>query len=139
MANNLDSFYANKFENQSIIKSDKILCILEGGDELSFIKRVYEVFNEAIDCHDFVNNKIKLSYGRGIIEWQGNTLELRNKNRQKCNFQGGDLYLNNDKVKAPLPILASLYNEDLDIYKAIIVMFDKDRDVANSIPKIKLK
>ena len=128
MANNLDSFYANKFENQGTIKSDKVLCIVEGGDELSFIKRVYEVFNESIDCQEFVNGKIKLSYGRSIVEWQGNTVALKNKSREKCNFQGGDLYSENDKTKAPLPILASLNNEDLDIYKAIIVMFDKDRD-----------
>jgi len=130
MANNLDSFFADKFEHKSSIKSDKILCILEGGDELSFVKRVYEVYNDSIECQDFVAHKIKLSYGRGIIEWQGNTVELREKNKEKCNFQGGDT-----KEKAPLPILTSLKNEDLEIYKAIIVMFDKDRDINNKVEK----
>lgn len=129
MANNLDSFYTHKFENQTIIQSSKILCILEGGDELSFIKRVYEVFNQIIACQEFVNKKIKLSYGKSIIEWQGNTLELREVSKKKCNFQGGDT----QEGKVPLPILASLNNEDLEIYKAIIVMFDKDRDSNNEV------
>jgi len=61
MANNLDSFFTDKFEHESSIKSDKILCILEGGDELSFVKRVYEVFNQSINCKDFLDIKIKLS------------------------------------------------------------------------------
>ena len=133
MANNLDSFFPNINNTQVITQYDKILCIIEGGDELSFIKRVYEVYNNSIECQDFVNNKIKLSYGMEIIEWQGNTHELKDKSREKCNFQGGDLYSGDDKVKAPLPILESLYNEDLELYKAIIVMFDKDRDVDNIV------
>ena len=130
MANNLDSFFADKFEHESTFKSDKILCILEGGDELSFVKRVYEVYNGSIECQNFVVHKIKLSYGQGIVEWQGNTVELRKKSKEKCNFQGGDT-----KEKAPLPILASLNNEDLEIYKAIIVMFDKDRDIDDRVEK----
>ena len=69
MATNLDSFYSDKIEMKITIPLDKILCILEGGDELSFIKKVYEVYNQTIECQDFVNNKIKLSYGKNFIEW----------------------------------------------------------------------
>jgi len=135
MSNSLDAFFEDKVAHEIATTPpiNKVLCILEGGDELSFIKKVYEVYNDDMACQDFVNNKIKLSYGREIIEWQGNTHELKAKSREKCNFQGGDLYSGDDKVKAPLPILESLYNEDLELYKAIIVMFDKDRDVDNIV------
>ena len=131
MPNNLDSFFPNRFDSPPQTKIDKILCIVEGGDELSFIKRVYEVYNNSIECQDFVNHKIKLSYGRGIIEWQGNKIEEKDRNKKNCNFQGGDY-----QEKAPLPILTSLNNEDLELYKAIVVMFDKDRD-ANDFVEIK--
>jgi len=130
MANNLDSFFHN---HQTSTQINKVLCIVEGGDELSFIKKVYEIYNSEIECEDFLRDKIKLSYGMQNIEWQGNTLELKVKNREKCNFQGGDLYNGDNKIKAPLPILESLYNEDLELYKAIIVMFDKDRDSNNIV------
>jgi len=123
MANNLDSFFPNRFDNPSQPRIDKILCIVEGGDELSFIKRIYEVYNDSIECQEFLRNKIKLSYGRGIIEWQGQTTGEKKKSRKNCNFQGG-----NNQEEAPKPILASLNNEDLELYKAIVVMFDKDRD-----------
>lgn len=129
MANNLDSFFPDINTRQVVTQFDTILCIVEGGDELSFIKRVYAVYNNPIECQEFVNNKIKLSYGRNNIEWQGNTPKLKIKNQEKCNFQGGDLYGGEEKVKAPLPILESILNEDLELYPAIIVMFDKDRDL----------
>ena len=128
MSNSLDSFYEDKFDNQSQTTINQVLCIIEGGDELSFIKKVYEIYTSEIECEDFLRNKIKLSYGMQNIEWQGNTVELKVKNREKCNFQGGDY-----QSKAPLPILESLYNEDLALYKAIIVMFDKDRDSNNLV------
>ncbi|MFK5975903.1 MAG: hypothetical protein QM493_05300 [Sulfurovum sp.] len=131
MANNLDSFFPNINNTQVITQYDKILCIIEGGDELSFIKRVYEVYNNSIECQDFVNNKIKLSYGMEIIEWQGNTHELKAKSREKCNFQGGDT----QEGYAPKPILHSLNNEDLELYPAIIVMFDKDRDIDDLVER----
>lgn len=135
MSHSLDSFFADKVENEiiEIPPINKVLCILEGGDELSFIKKIYEIYNEPIECQDFVNSKIKLSYGMNLIEWQGNTQELKDKSKEKCNFQGGDLYSGDDRVKAPLPILESLINEDIELYKAVIVMFDKDRDVDNIV------
>jgi len=135
MSNNLDNFFADKAEHEisTTPPINKVLCIIEGGDELSFIKKVYEVYNQPIECQDFVNHKIKLSYGMEIIEWQGNTYELKAKSREKCNFQGGDLYSGDDKIEAPLPILESLFNEDIELYKAIIVMFDKDRDIDNIV------
>jgi hypothetical protein len=129
MANNLDSFFPNINNTQVVTQYDKILCIIEGGDELSFIKRVYEVYNNYIECQDFVNNKIKLSYGEYEIKWQGDTEELRAKSREKCNLQGGDT----QEGYAPKPILHSLNHEDLELYPAIIVMFDKDRDVDNIV------
>ncbi len=127
MPNNLDSFFEDK--NKTTLQLDKILCIIEGGDELSFIKKVYEIYNDPIECQDFISTKIKLSYGKSIIEWQGNRPEIRAKNRDVCNFQGGD----NQDGKVPLPILASLNKEDLELYPAIIVMFDKDRDLDNKV------
>ena len=136
MSNSLDNFFADKIEHEiaTIPPINKVLCILEGGDELSFIKKVYEVYNDDIECQDFVNNKIKLSYGKGLVEWQGNDSQSQEKNSKVCNFKGG----HNEDGYAPLPILASLNNEDLDIYTAIIVMFDKDRDF-NNIVELKSK
>jgi len=135
MPHSLDSFFADKVEHKrrEITRINKVLCILEGGDELSFVKKVYEIYNDDIECQDFVNDKIKLSYGMNLIEWQGNTSKLKDKSKEKCNFQGGDLYSGDDRVKAPLPILESLINEDIELYKAIIVMFDKDRDMNNEV------
>ena len=130
MANNLDSFYHN---HQESTPTKNVLCIVEGRAELSFIKKVYEVYNNPMECQDFVRDNIKLSYGMRSIEWQGNTSELRVKSRETCNFQGGDLYRDENKIKAPLPILESLYNEDLEVYTSIIVMFDKDRDADNFV------
>ncbi len=136
MSNSLDAFFEDKVAHEiaSIPKIDKVLCILEGGDELSFIKKVYEVYNQSIECQVFFNHKIKLSYGSNIIEWQGETAELRAKSKKICNFRGGDT----QEGKAPEPILRALLNEDLELYKAIIVMFDKDRDFDN-IVEIKSK
>jgi hypothetical protein len=135
MPNSLDAFFVDKVEHEisTIAPINKVLCILEGGDELSFIKKVYEIYNDDIECQSFVNDKIKLSYGMNLIEWQGNTFELKDKSKEKCNFQGGDLYSADDRVKAPLPILESLINEDIELYKAVIVMFDKDRDIDNVV------
>jgi len=134
MPTNLDSFYSNKFRQSSTTQLETVLCIVEGGDELSFIKKIYEIHNSSITCSKFLHNKIKLSYGRGLIGWQGNTPTQKHTNKQKCNFQGGDL----SNKKAPYPILESLNNEDLSLYKAIIVIYDKDRDI-NNIVRMKSK
>jgi len=131
MLGSLDSFFTDKIENTTSTQSNKILCIVEGGDELSFVKRVYEIYHHPIECQEFVETKIKLSYGKNMIVWQGNSPKLISSNKQKCNFQGGD----NLEGKAPKPILESLYHEDLELYPAVIVLFDNDRDFGQNVEK----
>jgi len=124
MSRSIDSFFSDKNDRGTSHRLNRVLCIVEGGDELSFVKRVYEVFNQPTECQDFVTDKIKLSYGKNPIGWQGDTSKQKSKSRKICNFQGGDT----QEGKAPLPILESLNSEDLELYLAIVVMFDKDRD-----------
>jgi len=110
--NLLDTFYSDKTE---VSKIDKVLCILEGKSELSFIKKVYELNNSLISCEDFTDSKIKLSWGKTSIEW--------NK-KENCNFKGGNI----TGCKVPEPVIESLNNENISMYKAILVIFDKDCD-----------
>ena len=102
-------------------KSNKIFCILEGKDELLFIKRLYELSFKNIDCKDFIKNKIKLQWGKDTI-WE---------NKSNCNFQGGNL----KGCKTPNGVLEALYNSNYRIYAGLIIMFDKDCDVGDEVKK----
>lgn len=108
----LNTIYSDKIE---LSKIDKVLCILEGKSELNFIKKVYELNNSLISCDDFTDTKIKLSWGKAPIEWN---------NKEECNFQGGNI----TGCKVPEPVIESLNNENISMYKAILVIFDRDCD-----------
>lgn len=112
--NNIDSLYEDKIINDTVTV-DKVLCIFEGKDELTFTKRVYELYNHPIACRDFLDKKIELSWGKEPIFLH---------NIDKCNFQGGSLI----GCPVPMPVLESLNFNDLEIYKAILVIFDNDCD-----------
>lgn len=114
---NINEYYADKLS--ATTKINKILCIIEGQTELSFLKKVYELYNEDISCKDFFLNIVKVSWGKS---------ELVLKNA-KCNFQGGNL----KGCPTPMPVIESLEKEDLEIYSSIIVCFDKDRDSKNIV------
>ena len=110
---NIDTAFSDKTTS---IKSEKILCIVEGKDELNILKRMYEVStSNVIDCEEFNKNIIKLFYAKSEIFWNDIT---------NCNFQGGRL----DGCSVPITVLEALNKEDLDLYQAIIVMFDNDCD-----------
>ena len=115
----LDLLYEDKTLHD-LIQSDKVLCIFEGKDELSFVKKVHELFSQPITCEDFISNKIELSWGKEPIFW---------KNINSCNFQGGSL----SGCPVPMPVLESLNANDLESYKAILVMFDGDCDELNYV------
>ncbi len=113
----LNNYYNDKIPFKKI---DKIFCILEGKDELSFIKKVYELDNNLISCENFIKNKIRLSWGRTPIQW---------RDKDKCNFQGGNI----KNCKVPQPVIESLKNKYIFNYKAILIMFDKDCDRDNLV------
>lgn len=129
----LEKLYSDKINNEVsylAARIEKVLCIVEGKDELSFLKRIYElVKNTNITCKDFCNNVVVLSYGKNPIRWIGATISEQNDNEMKCNFQGGNL----DGCPVPTPILEALNKEDLELYSSIIIMFDKDCDPLNSV------
>ena len=113
--NDIESLYDDKLAHELDESKNKVLCIVEGKDELSFIRKVYELYNGSINCQEFVIEKIELSWGKEPIFW---------RNIEKCNFQGGNLL----GCPVPMPVLESLDAHDLEMYKAIIVMFDNDCD-----------
>lgn len=113
--NDIDSLYEDKTIND-VVHIDKVLCIFEGKDELTFTKKIYELFNQPIACRAFLDKRIELSWGKDPIFW---------KNIDKCNFQGGNL----TGCPVPMPVLESLNASDLEIYKAILVVFDSDCDI----------
>jgi len=118
--NDIDLLYEDKIIND-IVHVDKVLCIFEGKDELTFTKKIYELFNQPIECRDFLDKKIELSWGKEPIFWN---------NIDKCNFQGGNL-----GCPVPMPVLESLNSSDLEIYKAILVIFDGDCDTDQFVKK----
>jgi len=115
--NEIESLFSDK---QDLIEIDKIFCILEGQDELSFVKKVYELNYQEINCQEFISNKIELSWGKKAISWN---------NLEECKFQGGHM----TGCPVPYPVLESLHNSDIEDYKAILIMFDKDRDTTNEV------
>lgn len=114
-------FFSDKVEQNQNYKKDKILCIVEGKDELNLVKKIYQICeNIEISCQDFLNNKIELSWGKSEVFW--NDIE-------KCNFQGGHI----TGCSTPYPVLESLKNKNIDVYKSILIVFDGDCDVGESV------
>jgi hypothetical protein len=115
-----DEYYSDKKDENRLEGIDKILCILEGKDELIFLKKIYECYNSNIQCFEFMNDKVKVSWGKEPIYPDEN-----------CNFQGG----NRPGCPVPRPAIESLkFEEDsLALYKGIIIMFDKDCDVDDEV------
>jgi len=107
------------FRNQNEYKINKIFCILEGRDELLFIKRLYELEFGGITCSNFLENKIELQWGKNT-KWI---------NKNKCNFQGGNL----KECKTPNGVLEALNNSNYFLYEGLIIMFDKDCDINNYV------
>ena len=120
--NDIESLYDDKLVHNLDVSNSKVLCIVEGKDELSFIKKIYELYNNTINCQDFLDTKIELSWGKEPIIW---------RNKEKCNFQGGNL----KGCPTPWAVLEALYANDLEMYKAILVIFDSDCDKDNFIKK----
>ncbi len=118
--NEIEALYSDIEED---IGPLKILCIIEGKDELNFVKKVYELYNSNILCETFLEEKIELSWGKAPIFW---------RNIRKCSFQGGTLA----GCLVPQPILESFEQHDLEDYKGIIVIFDEDCDINNEIQTI---
>ena len=114
-------FFQDKYEPLKKKPIDKVLCIIEGQSELLFIKKVYEL-NKAfeVDCLPFITEIIELSWGKAPIHWH---------DRARCKFQGGNI----KGALTPQPVLESLYNENIDYYKAVLVMFDADEDQGSQV------
>lgn len=109
-----DAFFTDKIDHTT--KLNKILCIIEGKSEINFVKKIYDLTKEEIDIDFFINHKIKLSWGKDdIISYS--------------TFQGGSL----PSCLVPMPVIESLEKEDLDLYDAVIIMFDKDKDQDNYV------
>ncbi len=115
---NIEDIFNDK---QNDFITNKVLCIVEGKDELVILKRIFEIWNNIdMNCSKFCQDIIELSYGKSNIKWL---------KKDECNFQGGRI----DGCKVPNTILEALYKEDLDLYYAIIVMFDSDCDVGDIV------
>lgn len=107
-------FFLDKLHDDEEEIDSKILCILEGNDELEFVKKTYSLFfDKAISHEGFVDDVIELSWGKNPIKWTS-----------AIGFQGGSL----PGARAPLPVLEALESKNLNAYKAILVMFDADLD-----------
>ena len=116
-----DSLYRKEGAAKAHI--DKILCILEGRDELIFVKRICEIIlDKNISCENLLK-KIKLSWGKYYTDSDGHRVRWIDKG--KCNFQGGNIR----GCKTPKPALEAL-NEALEdaTYEGLVIMFDKDCD-----------
>ncbi len=102
------------------IKNKKILCIVEGKEELKYIYNLFKLNGAKEQCDELSKNKIKVSWGRDVIVVN------------KCNFKGGGCYKD---IPVPVPAQESLEFEkdNLWLYDSIIVMFDGDKDNFSSL------
>ena len=98
----------------------KIFCILEGKDELLFVKRLYELNFGTVECEVFTKDKITLQWGKEKTILNDNI---------NCNFQGGNL----KDCGTPMPVIEALNNSNFSIYDGLIVMYDKDCDEENYV------
>ena len=104
-----------ELSNESSSINKKILCILEGKEELKYIYNVFKLNGYDKLCDELAKEKIKVSWGRNRIEVK------------RCNFQGGGCY---GGCPVPVPALESyeFEKDNLWLYDSIIVMFDTDKD-----------
>lgn len=110
------SYFQDKLEPPETKPIDKVLCIIEGQSELLFIKKIYELDKAVkIDCLPFLTTVIEMSWGKAPINWH---------DKANCKFRGGNI----QGALTPQPVLESLYKENIDYYKAVLVMFDADVD-----------
>jgi len=106
--------------NTAPINIKKIFCILEGKDELLFVKKLYELNFGTVECEVFTKDKIALQWGKE------KTILSDNIN---CTFQGGNL----TSCLTPIPVLEALTNSNFSIYDGLIMMYDKDCDEENYV------
>lgn len=120
------SQFKPELKQEMNIKNKKILCIVEGKEELKYIYNLFKLNGAKEQCDELSKNKIKVSWGRDIIVVN------------KCNFKGGGCYKD---IPVPVPAQESLEFEkdNLWLYDSIIVMFDGDKDNNNKVNNYFLK
>ncbi|MEA2018963.1 MAG: hypothetical protein U9N59_11000 [Campylobacterota bacterium] len=100
----------------------KILCILEGKEELKYIYNTFKLYDYSNGCDTLAKELIKVSWGRD------------NQIVKNCNFNGGGCYKG---IPVPVPAIES-YEFEKDnfwLYDNIIVMFDSDKDDESKVEK----
>lgn len=116
----LSEFFADK-ELATEHASNRVLCVLEGNSELALVKKTYELVKGiVIEFEQFLHDVIHLSWGKMPVIW---------KNKQQGDFQGGRI----GEAPMPYPVLESLHNSNIDMYAAVLVMFDADLDAAAEV------
>jgi len=107
----------NDLENYNLKK--KILCILEGKEELKYIYKIFQLNGYNSNCDNLDIDCIKLSWGK-------------EQKIDKCDFKGGSWIKG---CPVPKPVLESLNkeNDNFWLYEYIIIMFDSDKDRNNFV------
>lgn len=105
---------------QDLLLDKKALCIVEGQAELKYVYHLYVSFGFDGRCDSFVNNKVKVSWGKEKQEVAG-----------YCNFQGGSQ--KDSKVPRPAQEAYEFEKQNLDLYSHIIIFFDGDRDTNQEV------
>ena len=109
-------YFQDKIDLPKSADINKVLCIIEGKSELLFIKKTHDLHSKyEISSTEFIAEYIELSWGKNPINWF---------NKEKLNFQGGNI----QGSLTPMPVLESLYKENIAYYKAVLIMFDADLD-----------
>lgn len=122
----LEDLIPNRAVKTKKTSLNKILCIVEGKEELKYIVRVFELsnyINKSIwsNCQDITTNYIKVTWGETLPPNINLVID------DKCTFPGGGSVKG---VPVPKPAMKSfeLYRDSLELFSAVIVMFDKDKD-----------
>lgn len=114
------SQFKPELTEEPTFKDKKILCILEGKEELKYIYNIFKLNGYNGSCDLLAQSKIKVSWGK---------YETVVTN---CNFKGGGCCKG---VPVPVPAMESLEFEknNLCSYDNIFVMFDSDKDSKNKV------
>ncbi len=121
MLNNLlNQFKPELTSPQELLFDKKTLCIVEGKMELKYIYHLFTSFGFDGRCDSFVNDKVKVAWGKEQIKVQG-----------YCNFQGGSQ--EGSKVPRPAQEAFEFEKQNLDLYSSVIILFDGDKDTNQEV------
>ena len=122
MLKTLEDLKPNRPKIQNL-PSKKILCILEGEFELSYIAKIFKLYNYPKDCLNLTEELIKVAWCDKLPKH----INIVSKKNGKCRFNGGGT-CKGSPVPTPAIKAFEMFSKDLSIFDSVIVFFDADKD-----------